>query len=204
MKLGSVLMGFALALVLAAPAAAHTQQYSGTFAGLQESPPNASPGSGSALVTVDFDLLTMRVQASFTGLIGNTTNAHIHCCLPGANGSLNVGVATQTPTFSGFPAGVTSGVYDNTFDMALSSSYNASFVTAAGGTVGGAFNALVAGLDAGNAYFNIHTSSFPGGEIRAALAPVPEPESFAMLGAGLGLLAWRIRRRRGGSGRCSG
>ena len=195
MKLGSVLMGFALALMLALPASAHQQIYTGIFQGSQESPANASPGSGSAMVTVDFDLVTMRVQASFTGLGGTTSAAHIHCCLPGPGGSLNVGVASQTPSFGGFPLGVTAGTYDNTFNMALLASYNAAFVTNNGNTVSSAFNALVAGLDSGNAYFNIHTSSFPGGEIRAALAPVPEPESYAMLGAGLGLLAFLARRR---------
>jgi len=35
-----------------------------------------------------------------------------------------------------------------------------------GGTAAGAEAALVGGLAAGQAYFNIHTSPFPGGEIR--------------------------------------
>jgi NAD-dependent oxidoreductase involved in siderophore biosynthesis len=61
--------------------------------------------------------------------------------------------------------------------------------------VGSAFNALVAGLDAGQAYLNVHTASFPGGEIRGLLVPVPEPETYALMLAGLGIVGWAAKRR---------
>ncbi|UJP00244.1 MAG: CHRD domain-containing protein, partial [Nitrosomonas sp.] len=133
----------------------------------------------------------MRVEANFSGLLGNVTAAHIHCCTdPGSN----VGVATQLPSFDSFPLGVTAGTYDHTFNMALASSYNPAFITSHGGTVSSAFNDLVFGLDAGKAYLNIHTNLFPGGEIRGLLSPVPEPESYALLLVGLGVLTIFARR----------
>lgn len=175
-------------------AAAHQQVYAAPLLGSSEFPAAATTGSGTARITIDFDLVTMRVEASFSGLIGNTTASHIHCCtLPGSN----VGVATQLPSFTGFPLGVKSGTYDHIFDMALASSYNPAFVTANGGSVGSAFNALVAGLDAGKAYLNVHTSSFGGGEIRALLAPVPEPAEYALLLTGLLAVGVATRRKRG-------
>ena len=107
------------------------------------------------------------------------------------------GVATTVPTFIDFPLGVTSGTYDHTFDMTQASSYNPAFVTAHGGTVATALNDLLAGLAAGEAYLNIHTGQFPTGEIRGFLAaPVPEPETYALMLGGLGLLA-ALRRRAG-------
>lgn len=150
------------------PAQAVVILYSATLNGANESPPNASAGTGVATVTVDTVLNTMRVQASFSGLTGTTTAAHIHgnTAVPGTGVA---GVATTTPSFVGFPLGVTAGSMDQTYDMTLASSYNAAFVTANGGTTAGARAALFSGLAAGTTYFNIHTSAFGAGEIRGFL-----------------------------------
>jgi hypothetical protein len=165
--------------------------YTTTLSGAAEATPNASPGTGSATVTIDSSLSTMRVQASFVGLIGNVTAAHIHSAttIPGTG---TAGVATTTPTFPGFPSGVTAGTYDFTFDMTQSSSYNPAFVTNNGGTTASAFLALQSGLSSGSAYLNIHTNVFPAGEIRGFLVPEPGTTGLAAI-AGAGLLS---RRRR--------
>jgi CHRD domain/PEP-CTERM motif len=152
-------------------------------------------GMGTALVTFDTLANTMRVQTTFSGLSGNTTVAHIHAptAVPGTG---TAGVATPTPSFPGFPAGVTAGTYSNTFDMTLNSSYNGAFITANGGTTTGARNALLSALGSGRAYLNIHTSAFPGGEIRGFFTTVPEP-SFLLGFLGLGLLGVGSRFRQG-------
>ena len=108
-------------------------------------------------------------------------------------------MATVGPYFTGCPIGVTSGTDSDTYDMTLASSCNPAFVTANGGTTGDAFDALLAGLAADEAYFNIHSSVFPGGEIRGVLhaqqQTIPEPGTIALLGIGLAGLGWRRRRR---------
>src|SRR5690242_12102428 len=100
--------------------------YAANLDGPSESPPNASPGTGFAEVDYDSIAHTLRVQVSFSGLLGTTTASHIHAAtaVPGTG---TAPVATQTPTFSGFPGGVTSGTYDHTFDMTQTSFYNAPF-----------------------------------------------------------------------------
>lgn len=180
-------------LVPAGGATAAVTIFNANLSGLQEVGPNASPGSGIGTVTVDDSAFTMRVQISFSGLIGNTTASHIHCCVPAG---VNAGVATQVPTFGGFPLGVTSGTYDHTFDMTQASSYNPAFVTAHGGTAASAFTDLLAAMSAGNTYLNVHTSQFPGGEIRGQLAAVPEPSTWAMLILGFGAVGMTVRRSR--------
>jgi hypothetical protein len=183
----------ALAAISTSTAHAAIIVYTATLSGAAEATPNASPGTGSSTVTIDTVLNTMRVQAVFSGLTGNVTAAHIHCCttLPVTGAA---GVATVTPTFTGFPAGVTSGAYDTTFDMTLPVSWNAAFITANGGTTSSAFSALVAGLNDRKAYLNIHSTTFGGGEIRGFLAPpVPEPATWLMMLAGLGLVGAAMR-----------
>lgn len=167
--------------------------YAANLNGPSESPPNASPGSGLAQVDIDTAAHTLHVNVTFSGLLGTVTASHIHAATTVA-GTGTAGVATMTPTFVGFPSGVTSGSYDHTFDTTLASSFNGSYVTANGGTAAGAETSLAAALAGGKAYLNIHTNVFPGGEIRGFLLPIPEPATvlFAMLG-GAGLLIRRPR-----------
>lgn len=166
--------------------------YQAFLDGLSEAPPNASPGTGFATFTIDTTLHTMNIQVNFSGLVGTVTAAHIHgaTAAPGAG---TAGVMTTTPTFAGFPSGVTSGSYNNTLDLTLASSWNPSFVTANGGTTAGAEAAFLAAISAGKAYLNIHTSFVPGGEIRGFLQ-VPAPSALGLAGVG-GLLIARRRRR---------
>jgi hypothetical protein len=167
--------------------------YDAVLSGSNEVPPTGSPGTGFAIVTVDTSLQTMEVNVTFSGLLSPDTASHIHCCIaPGGN----AGVATTTPTFPGFPLGVTAGSYDQTFDMTLASSYNPAFVTAEG-SVAAAEAALFAGIAAGDAYLNIHTSLDPGGEIRGFLeVATPEPTTWALSLVGLGTL-WVAKRKLG-------
>jgi hypothetical protein len=183
----------AAACFTAVTARAHHTSYSVLLSGAAEAPPNASPAVGSATVTLDLDLITLRVEASFSGLLGNVTAAHLHGPTALA-GSGTAGVMTMTPSFLNFPLGVTSGVYDQTFDLALASSYNPAFITSSGGTVSDGLNALIAAVENGKAYLNIHTTAFSGGEIRGFLVPVvPEPGSFVLTLCGAAAL---LRRRR--------
>ena len=184
-------------LASAGAAQADPITYTTTLSGANEAPPNSSPATGIATVVIDDIANTMALHVDFSGLVAPTTAAHIHCCTPTPNAG-TAGVATTVPYFAGFPIGVTAGTYDMTFDLLAASTYNPAFVTAHGGTLALAETDLLAGLASGSAYFNIHSSTYPGGEVRGFLniAPIPEPGHLAMLAVGLVGLAG-VRRWRG-------
>jgi len=184
---------FIVAFVTASSLAAAAQgaiTYTASLNGVIEAPPNASPGTGEATLVYDPIARTYTLSTTFRDLLGVVTVAHIHAAT--ANPFTGTaGVATPTPTFPGFPAGVSSGTYDVVLSSIATSSYNGAFITNNGGTALSAEAAFRSALDSGRAYLNIHSSLFPGGEIRGFF--VPSPSAAAMLGLG-GLVAMRRRR----------
>ena len=124
-----------------------------TLTGAQETPPNASPATGAGTVVLDSTGTMISVNLTFSGLSAAATAAHIHVGAPGVAGSVII-------PLTGFPA-ATSGTYSNTFAITP---------------------AQVSQLRSGLLYLNIHTSTFPGGEIRGQLTSpacrVPCNENF--------------------------
>ncbi|MTV41783.1 CHRD domain-containing protein [Duganella radicis] len=182
---------------MAAASAASAATYTTILTGPQESPPNTSEGIGAAAVQFDTSTHVLQISFAFAGLEGDSTVAHIHCCTA-APGSGSAIPATELPSLDGFPTGVKTGAYSHFFDTSLASNWNPAFLSAYGG-VTGAENALWAGLNAGSAYLNIHSTEYPNGEIRGFLMPVtavPEPAGIAMLGLGLPALLLVARRRK--------
>lgn len=161
--------------------------------------PEAVGATGSGSVTVSIDTVTsmMGISASWAGLSGTTTVAHIHCCTATPMTG-TVGVAVTPGTLPGFPVGVTAGSYAVSLDLTQNATYTAAFRNNFGvGTAAGAQAALLQGLQQQRAYFNIHSNRFPGGEIRGFPQAVPEPASWALLIFGFGAIGGALRRRSG-------
>lgn len=77
-------------LCLATGAQANITFFQGTFA------PEAigATGSGTLAMTYDDIAHTLDINASWSGLSGNTSNAHIHCCTSAPNtGTAGVALA---------------------------------------------------------------------------------------------------------------
>ena len=142
-------------LALAAPAMAQTT-YVGTLSGSQESPPNASAGSGSATVVLNAAQTQLSISVQFLNLIGTYSASHIHGpAALGTNASVKWG-------FVGTPAG---WVFTNANHDGTLTNFIATGITATD----------VANLNAGLFYVNIHSNVFPGGELRAQLGAQPVP-----------------------------
>jgi hypothetical protein len=159
-----------LTTTLLASTAFAQSTFEAILSGLGETPPNASPGSGFGTVVLNAAQNQITVDLSFSGLLAPATASHIHG--PG-------GAGTNAPVlfpFSGVPAATSGSIPEQVFAITPTQ---------------------VAYLQSGYLYMNVHTSVFPGGEIRGQLSLVPEPGAAAMLGVGAILMAFRLRRSRG-------
>lgn len=139
--------------------------------GAQEAPtPRVTPATGSGDVVVDAWNMQLTVNFAWSGLLGPQTDGHFH------RGAFGVGGPVIVPL--GIPPS-TPGLYDHVVRPITSSILN-DFL-------------------AGNVYINIHSSVFPGGEIRgqAVLTGsfVPEPSTYGILGAAAVLATITIHRR---------
>jgi len=146
--------------------------------GGNENPVNTSPASGGTVgVGIRYDdasnVLTVNAAYGIFGwapLTGTYEGAHLHLGAAGENGPILVDLASIH-----LPFNANSGFFSG----------NVTLSSAAG-------SALVAG----NVYMNIHSSAFPGGEIRGQLTVVPEPEVIALAILGFGGMAMAMRRQK--------
>ena len=158
-------VGVASAIV-SNPAKATIINFQANLTGSQEVPANASPGIGLGTLVLDDVADTITVNESWSGLTGNASASHIHTGAVGVAGPV-------TFPFSGVPAATSGAITQQVFSITP---------------------AQITALEAGGMYFNIHSGSFPGGEIRGQIAQTPEPTTLGLIGIGaMGLLA---RRRR--------
>lgn len=144
--------GFCLA---ATPVRAQTT-YVCTLNGASEVPSNASAATGSATVILNAAQTQLSISCSFQNLVGTYTASHIHApAAPGFNAGVRFG-------FVGAPAG---WVFSNGNHDGVLTNFIATGVTATD----------VANLANGLAYINVHSTTFPGGEIRGQLAEAQVP-----------------------------
>jgi hypothetical protein len=117
-------------------ASAAILNFSATIDGLQETPPNASPATGTATLIMDTTANTLSYTINYGGLLAPETAAHIHgFAAPGVPAGILHPLPAANPKI---------GVWNFT-------------------------EAQEASIIGGLTYVNIHTSLFPGGEIRGQI-----------------------------------
>src|SRR5258706_8295840 len=140
LKTGSILVSFLIFSFFTGNAT--TYPINVILSGSQEVPSNSSAGTATLVGTYNDSTNVLKYTVTFSGLSANTTAAHFHAPAPPGVSAGIVFAAT------GFPTGVTSGNYTDSIVLSA-----------------GQEDTLKRGLW----YFNIHTTAFPAGEIRAQI-----------------------------------
>jgi CHRD domain len=130
-------------------------------------------GKGTTRVRIDFSNNSISYELSYSGLSSPVTQAHIHFSQKAVNGGIIVYLCDNTglaPT--GVPACPTSGTVTGTLTAPDVNPPNSPAPVTDQGIVAGDFDALVAAIQNQAGYINVHTTTYPGGEIRGQLEPL--------------------------------
>jgi hypothetical protein len=162
------LIAFSLSLgLLVLAGTAFAKEYkTGGLSGAEEVPARDTNARGNALFEVSDDGLTITFKLIVAN-IDNVVASHIHIGAPGVNGPVVLFLYGSVPPGGGTVNGV----------LSQGSATAANLV---GPLAGQPLSALIAAIEAGNAYVNVHTNDgvappnegpgdFPGGEIRGKI-----------------------------------
>jgi hypothetical protein len=181
-SLAIVALLIGLRLVGVAGAAAAQKTYMATLSGAEEVPSNASRATGQAMFELSDDGKSLSYTVTVNGL-DNPVMGHIHIGAKGENGPV------VAPLFAPMPPG--GGVKNGQIAQGTITADKLD-----GPLKGQPLSALIAAMDSGNAYVNLHTNDgkdpagtgpgdLPAGEIRGQIMMSAMP-SMPRTGAGGG------------------
>ena len=163
-----------LSAAFASPlASADTQKVVAGLNSYREVPSVSSRAGGRFQADIDRKAGTITYELSFSGLQGDVQQAHIHVGQRSVNGAVSVflcqteaspdptGLAPRCPQ-SGKVTGILQAA--NMIEGPIVNQ----------GIAPGQLNELIAAIRAGVAYVNVHSTKFPGGEVRGQLR-IDEP-----------------------------
>jgi len=142
-----------------------------TMSGYQEVPSVSSGASAAFTGDIAKDGQSIQWQLSYGGLEGAVQQSHIHFGQRSVTGGISVFLCTN---LGNGPAGTQACPQSGTISGTITAADVSPPVAATAGarTQGidtGEWDELIRAIDAGKAYANLHSTKWPGGEIRAQL-----------------------------------
>jgi CHRD domain len=142
--------------------------------GYLEAPPISSAAAGNFDARIDDEADEIHYTLSYSGLEGDVRQAHIHFGQRSVSGGISAWLcetATNPSPSASTPACPTpGGTVTGVITPAEVVCTGCSAASPNGqGIAAGEFEELVAAIRAGRAYANVHSSKFPGGELRGQL-----------------------------------
>jgi hypothetical protein len=148
----AVLLAAGLALGACEDATEDQEVFTTSLSGSNEVPARSTGASGSSQIIIDGDRVHYAVEIDD---ISNVFAAHIHTAASGVNGPVRV-------TFFNVPQASPLSTTDK--HILAQGTFTSADVSGIG------FADLLNAIRSGNAYVNVHTTQFPGGEIRGQLS----------------------------------
>ena len=136
-----------------------------TLIGYEEVPAVSTRGEGRFQASISHDETSIAYELSYSNLEGAVAQSHIHFGQRGVNGGISVFLCSN---LGNGPAGTQACP---PAPATIRGTIVAANVIGPGaqGIVAGEFGELLRAIRAGQTYVNVHSSVFPGGEIRAQI-----------------------------------
>jgi hypothetical protein len=173
MKKKMVLASIFILLITVVAAAITFRHFRGSLSGDNEVPVVSTEASGrfSAQVSNSGDSISYRL--SYDELEGNVTQAHIHVGQKNVNGGISVWLCANPallPPTTVIPPGTQAcPTPPATIEGVITPTEVVGPVPQ--GIDAGEFDELLRAIREGNSYANVHSTRFPGGEVRSQLEP---------------------------------
>ncbi len=144
--------------------------------GYEEVPSVSSPATATFTADIAGDESAIGWKLTYSGLVGSVQQAHIHFGQKAVNGGISVFLCTN---LGNGPVGIQpcpappAEVSGTIVAADVSPNIPATAAARNQGIDTGELGELMDAIDAGVAYVNIHSTTWPGGEVRAQLKPGP-------------------------------
>ena len=173
-KLGVLALAMVLMAAVSVAFAHNLKRLKAVLVGFEEPPANSTVGSGEFEARINNDATEITYELSYSGLEGSVTQAHIHLGQRGVNGGITVFLCTN---LGNGPAGTqpcppSPATIQGTITASdVSPPIAATAAARAQGLGTGELDELIRAIRAGVTYANVHSATFPGGEVRGQIGP---------------------------------
>jgi hypothetical protein len=188
-KLYGTLLSLLIMFAIPSISSGHDElEFKAKLTNAEEVPPVATDTTGKAKFKVNPDQTAIEFELEIEDAIDilAVAGAHIHCAPAGQNGPVIVLLAGAIP-----------GGFDGEVEIKATIS-EANIVDP---TCGATLPELIANMQAGNTYVNVHSAAYPGGEIRGQIEE--DPPQGAVCGTIQGLTCPEGQYCDFGVGRCA-
>jgi len=134
--------------------------FEATLSGDNEVPPVVTSAQGKFMLLINKDStgFVYRLEIENAIDILSESGAHLHCGVEGVNGPIVIHLTGATP-----------GGFDGSFGMSAERNTSDIVDTSCGDSI----LEFIRFMKSGNIYVNVHSTAWPGGEIRGQVVPVP-------------------------------